>query len=78
MTADVIARLGLPTDAHVYLCGPARFMADLTAAFSGLGVDADHLHTESFGTLAPSPPAWSVRPTVLLASRTGRREPGRR
>jgi len=56
VTGDVIARLGLPTDAHVYLCGPARFMADLTAALSEFGVDIDHLHTESFGTLAAITP----------------------
>ncbi len=38
-------------------------MADLTAAFGGLGVDADHLHTESFGTLAAITPVWSVGST---------------
>ena len=67
-----------PTDAHVYLCGPARFMAELTAVFGALGFDADHLHTESFGTLAPSLPASSVGPTVRLASRTDRPARGRR
>jgi ferredoxin len=56
VTGDVIAGFGVPTNAHVYLCGPARFMADLTAAFGGLGVEADHLHTESFGTLAAITP----------------------
>ena len=33
ITADVVGRLGLPTDAHVYLCGPPLFMAELTATF---------------------------------------------
>ena len=56
VTGDVIAGLGLPSDAHVYLCGPTRFMADLTAAFGDLGVDPGHLHTETFGTLAAITP----------------------
>jgi ferredoxin-NADP reductase/MOSC domain-containing protein YiiM len=56
VTADVVGRLGVPRDAHVYLCGPARFMAELTSVFGALGIDADHLHTESFGTLGATTP----------------------
>jgi ferredoxin-NADP reductase len=56
ITADVVGRLGLPTDAHVYLCGPPLFMAELTATFRGLGFAADHVHTESFGTLSAITP----------------------
>ena len=52
VTADVVRRLGLPIDAHVYLCGPALFMEGLTSIFGALGFDADHVHTESFGTLS--------------------------
>jgi ferredoxin-NADP reductase/MOSC domain-containing protein YiiM len=56
VTADGVERLGLPVDAHVYLCGPAGFMADLTSVFAALDFDADHLHTESFGTLSAITP----------------------
>ena len=56
VTADVVHRLALPIDAQVYLCGPALFMGQLTSIFSALGLDADHIHTESFGTLSAIAP----------------------
>jgi len=43
-----LARLGLPTDASVYLCGPARFMTDIRAALLELGFMPDRFHTEAF------------------------------
>ena len=78
VTGDVIARLGLPTDAHVYLCGPARFMADLTAASVGSGSTSTTSTRRASGRWLPSPPVWSVRPTVLLASLRALPEPARR
>ena len=56
VTADVVGRLGLPVHAHVYVCGPAQFMAELTSVFGALGFDTDHVHTESFGTLSAITP----------------------
>lgn len=46
---DLLASLGMDPDAHYYLCGPTRFMADIQSALEGRGVAADHIHTESFG-----------------------------
>jgi len=46
--------LGLPTDADAHLCGPATFLADLTATLSGLGLEPSRIHTEIFGTGEPS------------------------
>ncbi len=36
-------------DAHYYLCGPTRFMADLQTDLERRDVPAEHIHTESFG-----------------------------
>ncbi|MEV6212974.1 MOSC and FAD-binding oxidoreductase domain-containing protein [Kitasatospora sp. NPDC051914] len=48
LTADLVAGLGLPADAHAHLCGPAPFMADLTAALTGAGLAPEHIRTELF------------------------------
>ncbi len=41
-------KVGLTPDADVYLCGPARFMADMRAALAELGVKPDRVHIEVF------------------------------
>ncbi len=67
----VIARLGLPVDAAVYLCGPAQFMSDTRDVLAALGFDPSLIRSELFGALpsitpgvvdgasraAPHPPA---------------------
>ena len=71
VTAAVVERLGVPPDADVYVCGPAAFMTDMTAAFHALGFAPTHVRTETFGTLGrhhprrrqlprgpASPPGW--------------------
>ncbi|HET6504903.1 MAG TPA: MOSC and FAD-binding oxidoreductase domain-containing protein [Amycolatopsis sp.] len=52
LTRDSLAALGLPTDATAYLCGPGPFMDAMRAALVDLGLAADRIHTEVFGTLA--------------------------
>ncbi len=72
LSASVLAGLGLPGDADAYICGPAAFMAELSAALVDLGVDGSRVHTEIFGaapaqtpgiahagTRPPHPPAGS-------------------
>ncbi|MGW8877603.1 MOSC domain-containing protein [Streptomyces mirabilis] len=49
LSAEPVRRLGLPTDADVYLCGPVAFMDSLTAALVDCGLDASRIHTEIFG-----------------------------
>ena len=65
-TAAILAELGVPADATAYLCGPSGFMTDLTTMLTGLGVAADHVHTELFGALAAINPGLTdtraVRP----------------
>jgi ferredoxin len=59
VTAAVIERLGVPVDADVYLCGPARFMADMTAMLGALGFARSRVRTETFGALG------AIRPGVV-------------
>ncbi len=56
ITAAVVERLGIPVDADLYLCGPASFMADLTAALVTLGFAPTQVRTETFGTLGSITP----------------------
>ena len=46
---DALLELGVPRDAEFYLCGPAAFLRDLTAALLGWGVEPGRLHREVFG-----------------------------
>ena len=56
LSAKVLAEFGLPTAASAYICGPERFMTDMTEALVGLGLDRGSVHTELFGALAPINP----------------------
>jgi ferredoxin-NADP reductase len=56
LSADVLAGLGLPRDADAYICGPPAFMADVTAALTGLGIDRTRVFTEVFGALGSQTP----------------------
>jgi MOSC domain-containing protein YiiM/ferredoxin-NADP reductase len=48
LSPSVFDHVGLPPEADVYLCGPTRFMADMKAALSTLGVAAPQIHVELF------------------------------
>ena len=61
LTAEVIADLGLPTDASAYVCGPEPFMDDVAAALAGVGIDPARIHTERFGSRSP------INPGVVAA-----------
>jgi len=61
LTAEVIAGLGLPTDASAYLCGPETFMDDVTAALAAAGLGPSRIHTERFGSRSP------INPGVVAA-----------
>lgn len=51
LTGDRIRGLGLPPDASAYICGPQAFMTDIRGALVAAGIQADHIHTETFGAL---------------------------
>ena len=58
LSVPLLDRLGVPRNADFYLCGPAAFLASLTAALKGWGVAAGKVHTEIFG------PTDSVTPGI--------------
>ena len=45
----LLANLIEEIDAHYFLCGPTRFMANLQTALERRNIPAEHIHTESFG-----------------------------
>ena len=75
LSAPVLAALDLPRDADAYLCGPAAFMADISAALAAGGIDAAHIHTEVFGAgpaLTPGIAAGAARRPHPPAGQPGR------
>jgi ferredoxin-NADP reductase/MOSC domain-containing protein YiiM len=72
--APVLGELGVPSGADFYLCGPAAFMADLSAALAGRGVPSNRIHTEVFGatpSLAPGIAATLNKSPHPPTGRTG-------
>ncbi|OBH64252.1 MOSC and FAD-binding oxidoreductase domain-containing protein [Mycobacterium sp. E2479] len=63
---ESIVKLGLPTDATVYLCGPTQFMTDMREALTAVGFDPSRIHSELFGALP------AINPGVV---ETGARKP---
>lgn len=49
ITPASIRNFCLDPDADFYICGPASFMQDITAALRQIGVIEPRIHTESFG-----------------------------
>ncbi|MGA8412612.1 MAG: 2Fe-2S iron-sulfur cluster-binding protein, partial [Xanthobacteraceae bacterium] len=58
----VLQQLGVPRDAEFYICGPVRFMNDLTIGLSGWGVAPSRVHTELFGAEPSSTPGIAASP----------------
>lgn len=48
LSRSIFNRTGVPRDSDVYLCGPARFMADMKEALANLGVAPERVHVEIF------------------------------
>jgi len=74
LSAAMLAALGLPRDADAYVCGPAAFMADVSAALADEGVDPSRVRTEIFGAAPPVTPgiaATAARPPHQPAGEPG-------
>ena len=72
LSASVLAALGLPQDADAYVCGPAAFMAEVSAALADLGVE--RVRTEIFGAAPAQTPgiaATAARPPHQPAGEPG-------
>ncbi|WP_163505410.1 MOSC and FAD-binding oxidoreductase domain-containing protein [Fodinicola acaciae] len=67
LTAGAIARMGLPTDAVAYVCGPAGFMDDMTGGLRAAGVT--DVRTEIFGALS------AINPGVVEHDRPAPHQP---
>ena len=52
VTGTLLASLVKNVDAHYFLCGPTRFMADVQVALERQAVPAEQIHYESFGPVA--------------------------
>jgi ferredoxin-NADP reductase/MOSC domain-containing protein YiiM len=48
LSRSVFDKVSVPREADVYLCGPSRFMADMTETFTSMGVAAERIHVEIF------------------------------
>lgn len=49
VTADQLLALGAGPEASYLLCGPARFLAEISAGLEDRGIDADRIDFETFG-----------------------------
>ena len=48
LSRSVFDEVSVPREADVYLCGPARFMADMKEALATVGVSPGRIHVELF------------------------------
>ena len=78
LSAQLLRGLDLPADADAYVCGPAAFLTDVTAALAAAGVAASRVRTEVFGTQAALTPgiAAAPAPPAASAARSARRRAG--
>jgi ferredoxin-NADP reductase/ferredoxin len=56
LTAAVLDRSGVPSDADAYVCGPDQFMHDIGAALTARGTAPERVSTEVFGPADASTP----------------------
>ncbi|MFD9391054.1 MOSC domain-containing protein [Streptomyces sp. NPDC060000] len=63
-TARSLTAMGIPTDAHAYLCGPPGFMRELGGLLRDHGLRAEQIHTERFSALPAINPG--VTPTATI------------
>jgi len=63
LAATVLAELGPAQSAEAYICGPAPFMDEISAALVAVGLGAAQIHTEPFGPAAPLTPGIAQAPT---------------
>jgi ferredoxin-NADP reductase/MOSC domain-containing protein YiiM len=74
LSASVLDALDLPGGADAYLCGPAAFMAEVSAALVAAGVQPAHIRTEVFGAgpaQTPGIAAAAARPPHPPAGKPG-------
>jgi ferredoxin-NADP reductase len=60
LSMSVLERLGVPRNADFYLCGPSRFMHDLTTGLHDWSVRPERIHTEIFAGAEPMTPGMTT------------------
>jgi ferredoxin-NADP reductase/ferredoxin len=75
LTTELLRTLELPSGADAYLCGPAAFLTDVSAALVATGVAANRVHTEIFGAGPGLTPGIGAHPARAPHPPPG--EPGR-
>ncbi|MEU8589199.1 MOSC and FAD-binding oxidoreductase domain-containing protein [Streptomyces sp. NPDC048664] len=63
-TAAAPARMGVPTDADAYLCGPTGFMEAFGGRLKDHGLSPDRIRTEAFGALPAINPGVTATAAV--------------
>jgi ferredoxin-NADP reductase/MOSC domain-containing protein YiiM/ferredoxin len=61
LTISALEKWRVPQHGDFYLCGPASFMTDLTAALASWGTPSSCIHTETFGAGAAITPGIANR-----------------
>jgi ferredoxin-NADP reductase/MOSC domain-containing protein YiiM len=65
LTIADIVDLRISDRAHFYMCGPPRFMEDLSSGLRAKGVPVSRIHSEVFGSLPPITPGIARGPSRL-------------
>lgn len=60
-----ITGLGIPDNAHFYLCGPPTFMEDLSSGLRAKGIPVSRIHSEVFGSLPAMTPGLKSGPSRM-------------
>ncbi len=63
LSTGLLRGLGLPPGAEAYVCGPAGFLRDVTAALVEVGVRPPRIHTEIFGSQPALTPGIAAAPS---------------
>jgi len=62
IAVEALAKIGVPSDADFYLCGPAAFLEDLTSGLKAWGISEQRVHAEIFGSGKPITPGIAETP----------------
>ena len=68
LSRSAFDEVGLPRQADIYLCGPARFMAEMKDALASFGVGPERIHVELFNgseSMTPGVVGTATRPPHL-------------
>jgi ferredoxin-NADP reductase/ferredoxin len=64
LTLPSSQEIGVPHEADFYLCGPARFLEDISAALKAWEIPGSRIHSEAFGSGPAMTPGIADGPTT--------------